>query len=119
MVSSTPGGSGLPIGLMPGALPSDQASRQTLSTTAMRFFFGHSHFGLFMWRFHSRSLGQPPRKLAQLGRLWIGARPLARRDPDQLRELLVGQRGGEELELDRVLDALRGHAAPRDVSVAR
>ena len=40
MVSSTPGGSGLPIGLIPGALPSDQASRHTLNTTAMRFPFG-------------------------------------------------------------------------------
>src|SRR3954454_12238474 len=42
MVSSTPAGSGLPIGLMPGALPSDHASRQTLKTTAMRLLFGHS-----------------------------------------------------------------------------
>src|ERR1700730_3291960 len=47
MVSRTPGGSGLPIGLMPGAFPSDQASRQTLNTTAMRFPFGHSHFEFF------------------------------------------------------------------------
>ena len=47
MVSSTPGGSGLPIGLMPGALPSDQASRQTLNTTAICLPFGHSQFGLF------------------------------------------------------------------------
>ena len=45
MVSSTPAGSGLPIGLMPGALPSDQASRQTLKTTAMRLPFGHTQFG--------------------------------------------------------------------------
>src|SRR4051812_44650186 len=36
MVSSAPTGSGLPIGLMPGALPSDHASRQTLSP-------GHCH----------------------------------------------------------------------------
>src|SRR5690349_21625956 len=35
MVSSAPAGSGLPIGLMPGAWPSDQASRQTLKITAM------------------------------------------------------------------------------------
>jgi sulfopyruvate decarboxylase alpha subunit len=35
MVSSTPAGSGLPIGLMPGALPSDHASRHTLNTTAI------------------------------------------------------------------------------------
>src|SRR5574341_1439434 len=42
MLSSTPGGSGLPIGLMPGALPSDHASRQTLKTTAMRFLPGQS-----------------------------------------------------------------------------
>src|SRR5713101_6698951 len=48
MVSRTPGGSGLPIGLMPGALPSDQASRQTLNTTAMRLPFGHSHFEFFI-----------------------------------------------------------------------
>src|SRR5580700_1268846 len=47
MVSSTPAGSGLPIGLMPGALPSDQASRQTLKTTAMRLSFGQTQFGLF------------------------------------------------------------------------
>ena len=46
MVSSTPAGSGLPIGLMPGALPSDQASRQTLNTTAIRLPFGHSQSGL-------------------------------------------------------------------------
>ena len=46
MVSSTPAGSGLPIGLMPGALPSDHASRQTLNTTAMRLSFGHSQSGL-------------------------------------------------------------------------
>src|SRR4030081_3214173 len=48
MVSSTPAGSGLPIGLMPGALPSDHASRQTLNTTAMRFFFGQDQLGLFI-----------------------------------------------------------------------
>src|SRR4029077_7660173 len=48
MVSSPPAGSGLPIGLMPGALPSDHASRQTLNTTAMRFFFGQSQDGLFI-----------------------------------------------------------------------
>ena len=47
MVSSTPAGSGLPIGLMPGALPSDHASRQTLNTTAIRLPFGHSQSGLF------------------------------------------------------------------------
>src|SRR5271154_2516897 len=47
MVSSTPAGSGLPIGLIPGALPSDHASRQTLNTTAMRLPFGHSQVGLF------------------------------------------------------------------------
>src|SRR5690242_14920838 len=35
IVSSAPCGSGLPIGLMPGALPSDHASRQTLKITAM------------------------------------------------------------------------------------
>ena len=45
MVSSTPAGSGLPIGLMPGALPSDQASRHTLKTTAMRLSFGQTQFG--------------------------------------------------------------------------
>src|SRR5712691_11271618 len=50
MVSSTPGGRGLPIGLMPGALPSDQASRQTLKTTAMRFLSGHCQFEFFMVR---------------------------------------------------------------------
>src|SRR5258705_7239517 len=44
MVSSTPGGSGFPIGLMPGALPSDHASRQTLKTTAVRLPLGHSQF---------------------------------------------------------------------------
>src|ERR1700738_2975173 len=48
MVSRTPGGRGLPIGLMPGALPSDQASRQTLNTTAMRLPVGHSRFGWFI-----------------------------------------------------------------------
>src|SRR5262249_38374118 len=48
MVSSTPAGSGLPIGLMPGALPSDHASRQTLNTTAMRFFFGQDQDGFFI-----------------------------------------------------------------------
>src|SRR5271154_6900953 len=50
MVSSTPAGSGLPIGLMPGALPSDQASRQTLNTTAMRLPFGQTQFGCFFMR---------------------------------------------------------------------
>src|SRR5262245_53839391 len=44
MVSSTPAGSGFPIGLMPGALPSDHASRQTLKTTAVRLPLGHSQF---------------------------------------------------------------------------
>ena len=48
MVSSTPAGSGLPIGLMPGALPSDHCSRQTLNTTAMRLLFGHSQSAFFM-----------------------------------------------------------------------
>ena len=51
MVSSTPAGSGLPIGLMPGALPSDQASRQTLNTTAMRLPFGQTQFGCCFMRF--------------------------------------------------------------------
>ena len=37
MVSSAPAGSGLPIGLIPGALPSDHASRQTLKITATGF----------------------------------------------------------------------------------
>src|SRR4029077_2308483 len=32
---------------MPGALPSDQASRHTLKTTAMRLSFGQTQFGLF------------------------------------------------------------------------
>src|SRR3979409_2463791 len=51
MVSRTPGGSGLPIGLMPGALPSDHASRQTLKTTAVRLPLGHTRFtGLVMLR---------------------------------------------------------------------
>src|SRR5215472_2319581 len=45
IVSSAPAGSGLPIGLMPGALPSDQASRQTLKTTAMRLPPGQVHCG--------------------------------------------------------------------------
>src|SRR5258706_13593233 len=43
MVSSAPAGSGLPIGLMPGALPSDHASRQTLKITAMGLPPGHCH----------------------------------------------------------------------------
>src|SRR3990172_4845273 len=44
MLSTIPGtaGSGLPIGLMPGALPSDQASSATLKTTAIRLPPGHS-----------------------------------------------------------------------------
>src|SRR5258708_21685467 len=51
MVSSTPAGSGFPIGLMPGALPSDHASRQTLKTTAVRLPLGQSQFtGLVMPR---------------------------------------------------------------------
>src|SRR5215831_1335361 len=49
IVSSTPAGSGFPIGLIPGALPSDQASRQTLKTTAVRLPLGHTQFtGLVM-----------------------------------------------------------------------
>ena len=48
MVSSAPAGSGLPIGLMPGALPSDQASRQTLKTTAMRWPLGQTQFACCM-----------------------------------------------------------------------
>src|SRR5258708_7290495 len=48
MVSSTPAGSGFPIGLMPGALPSDHASRQTLKTTAVRLPLGHTQFTLVM-----------------------------------------------------------------------
>ncbi len=48
MVSSTPAGSGLPMGLMPGALPSDHCSRQTLNTTAMRLLFGQSQSTLVM-----------------------------------------------------------------------
>src|SRR5215472_1590390 len=51
VVSSTPDGSGFPIGLMPGASPSDHASRQTLKTTAVRLPLGHSQFtGLAMPR---------------------------------------------------------------------
>ena len=61
MVSSTPGGSGLPIGLMPGALPSDQASRQTLNTTAMRLPVGHSQFGLFFIRRSGHGTQSVPR----------------------------------------------------------
>src|SRR5436305_11160212 len=48
MVSRTPGGRGLPIGLIPGALPSDHASRHTLNTTAMRLPSGHSHVALLI-----------------------------------------------------------------------
>src|SRR5579885_1952601 len=48
MVSSTPGGSGFPIGLMPGALPSDHASRHTLKTTAVRLLPGHSQLAGFV-----------------------------------------------------------------------
>src|SRR5260370_19007163 len=51
MVASAPDGSGFPIGLMPGALPSDHASRQTLKTTAVRLPLGQSQFtGLVMPR---------------------------------------------------------------------
>src|SRR6266436_4852613 len=58
MVSSTPAGSGFPIGLMPGALPSDHASRQTLKTTAVRLPLGHSQFaGLVMPRHAPRFPG--------------------------------------------------------------
>src|SRR5712675_1772033 len=48
MVSSTPDGNGFPIGLMPGALPSDHASRQTLNTTAVRLPLGHTQFTGFV-----------------------------------------------------------------------
>src|ERR1700722_2844541 len=48
MVSSTPEGNGFPIGEMPGALPSDHASRQTLKTTAVRLPFGHTQFTGFV-----------------------------------------------------------------------
>lgn len=49
MVSSAPDGSGLPVGLMPGALPSDRASRHTLNTAAMRLPPGHTQStGLLM-----------------------------------------------------------------------
>src|ERR1700688_4893835 len=48
MVSSTPAGRGLPMGLMPGALPSDQASRHTLKMTAMRLLPGQSQSCCFI-----------------------------------------------------------------------
>src|SRR5258708_5257886 len=54
-VWSTPAGSGFPIGLMPGALPSDHASRQTLKTTAVRLPLGQSQFAGFAMPRH------PPR----------------------------------------------------------
>src|SRR5262249_35559276 len=58
MVSSAPAGSGFPIGLMPGALPSDHASRQTLKTAAVRLPLGHSQFaGFAMPRRPPRSPG--------------------------------------------------------------
>src|SRR5215813_9136861 len=58
MVSSTPAGSGFPIGLMPGALPSDHASRQTSKTTAVRLPLGQSQFtGLVMPRHAPRFPG--------------------------------------------------------------
>src|SRR6266446_286834 len=58
MVSSTPAGSGFPIGLIPGALPSDHASRQTLKTTAVRLPLGQSQFaGLVMPRHAPRFPG--------------------------------------------------------------
>src|ERR1051326_4689357 len=65
MVSSTPAGNGLPIGLMPGALPSDQASRQTLNTTAMRLPFGQTQSGCRFMRgsagkFSARHAGAAP-----------------------------------------------------------
>src|SRR6266849_1018847 len=59
MVSSTPDGSGFPIGLMPGALPSDHASRQTLNTTAVRLPLGHTQFALVMPRRAPRFSGAP------------------------------------------------------------
>jgi hypothetical protein len=39
----------------------------------MRFFFGHSHFGLFMGEF-TPDLSVNRRKLAQSVRPWIGGR---------------------------------------------
>src|SRR5258708_38582734 len=64
MVSSTPAGSGFPIGLMPGALPSDHASRQTLKTTAVRLPLGHTQFtGLVMLRYAPRRVGAPSYQL--------------------------------------------------------
>src|SRR5215468_979268 len=59
MVSSTPAGSGFPIGLMPGALPSDHASRQTLKTTAVRLPLGHTQFA-FVMRHRAPRFPTPP-----------------------------------------------------------
>src|SRR5580700_12181833 len=59
MVSSTPAGSGLPIGLMPGALPSDHASRHTLNTTAILRPPGQTQFACCMLHSHCTKDGRP------------------------------------------------------------
>src|SRR5687768_7927687 len=50
ILSTIPGsaGRGLPIGLKPGALPSDQASNATLNATAMRLPPGHCQLACSM-----------------------------------------------------------------------
>src|SRR6202522_3805732 len=84
MVSSTPDGSGFPIGLMPGALPSDHASRQTLKTTAVRLPLGHTQLAFVM------SNRTPCRTAASSYQLTAGrakARPSCRADAVRRRDL--------------------------------
>src|SRR5260370_14088895 len=71
MVSSTPAGSGFPIGLMPGALPTDHASRQTLKTTAVCLPFGHSQFTGFVMPRHAPRF--PGHVISGIGRVGKGA----------------------------------------------
>src|ERR1700734_986940 len=86
MVSSTPTGSGLPIGLMPGALPSDHASRQTLNTTAMRLPFGHSQSGSFFIHGSGRKTRSDP---------VLDHRKVRRVEPARCRSGMLGARTHE------------------------
>src|SRR5580704_13711816 len=84
MVSSTPAGSGLPIGLMPGALPSDQASRHTLKTTAMRLSFGQTQFGLFFIHVPGRRISPA---LGEFNHRWVC--PVEARHAAAVRGLMI------------------------------
>src|SRR5215831_8508351 len=104
MVSSAPEGSGFPIGLMPGALPSDQASRQMLKITATRLPPGHVQSTRFM---------PPPNEPRSLS---LGRRAFEQGEQTCKKLGRIGRAAADvKIDRDDVLDPARDRIAAGEV----